>query len=269
MARLRPIAPLDLPQVPRATDFGRPPVLRWVAPTGLLVDETYQRELRRQSLALIKRIVAGWAWNRMKPPIVIEAPEGLHVIDGQHTAIAAATIGLPEIPIFLVDAGSIDERARTFVAHNRDRISMSPIDIHRALVAAGDDAALDVANVCRRAGVNIRTINQSTTVAIGDTSAVGTVGRIVRRHGVQNARRALQCLVAAGRAPITESEIIAAAHVLCAAKNTVDPERLTVAIRADGIEGLMMARARSSIERHSIWKVLAERWMARMAGRQP
>jgi hypothetical protein len=35
--------------------------------------------------------VANWDWRRFKPPVVARTATGLEVIDGQHTAIAAAS----------------------------------------------------------------------------------------------------------------------------------------------------------------------------------
>lgn len=259
MSKLRRIQPMLMPDgIAKASELGKKPVLRWVAPTDLYVDETYQRDLSRKSIKLIRGMVERFAWNRMKPPIVVDAGEALHVVDGQHTAIAAATLHIPQIPIFVVDAGSLDERARSFVGHNTDRITVSPIAIHKALQAAGDPDATDVANVCKRAGIRLRVLNQSVVPAEGDTMAIGTIQKMVARRGVLKARIALECLVKARRAPVSAEEIRAAEHLIC--EGGGDPEQLVAAIRIEGDKGLNAARAKAASERSPIWRALAARW---------
>ncbi len=64
-----------------------------VKPSTLLVDERYQRGLSERSIKLIRKIVSEWDWRAFKPPVVVDVGAGLEVIDGQHTAIGAATHG--------------------------------------------------------------------------------------------------------------------------------------------------------------------------------
>src|SRR4051812_39902397 len=76
-----------------------------VDPTRLYVDDQYQRALSRKSHALIRKIVANWDWGRFKPPVVAEEEYGFDVIDGQHTAIAAASHpGITKIPVMIIEA---------------------------------------------------------------------------------------------------------------------------------------------------------------------
>jgi hypothetical protein len=118
MSKLRAIKPMVFPDLTPATEFGPKPVAKWAAPTSLMVDGTYQRDLSDRSIRLIRRTIEGFRWNRYKPPIVVQTgPATLHVIDGQHTAIVAATLKIPEILILIVEADSLDERARAFVGH--------------------------------------------------------------------------------------------------------------------------------------------------------
>ena len=106
---LRRVAALHLPDaVPNALPPERPDV-RWVDPRSLLIEGDYQRDLSRKSVDLIRRMATGWDWAAMKPPICAETADGaLVIIDGQHTAIGAASHpAVSEIPapaprIFLV-----------------------------------------------------------------------------------------------------------------------------------------------------------------------
>lgn len=260
---LRKIKPLTLPGLKPAEVDGDLPRLKWVAPTELLVDDTYQRDLSDRSIRLIRKLIENFAWNRLKPVIVVEVkPDIYHVIDGQHTAIAAATLGVPKVPIFIVQAERVDERARAFVGHNSDRIIVSPFDIYRALLAAGDPDAVDVGNVCRRAGVRIRWISPSTALAAGDTAAVGKVRALVKRNGVMKARQILEVLVKAKRTPISAAEI-QAVEALYTADPKLDREQLARVIFIEGTAGLQKAQAKAKTDRSPVWRVLSERWQRR------
>lgn len=264
MTNLRAIKPLSFPDVAPAVVGGTRPELKWVAPTDLYVDATYQRDLSRKSFALIRSMYSGFAWNRMKPPIVVEADGKLHVVDGQHTAIAAASLGLAELPIFIVEAASVDERARAFVGHNTDRITVSPIAIYNALRAAGDPDALDVERVCARAGVRIREFTQSSAIAAGDTKAIGLIRHLIKKRGVIKARKVLECLAKAKMTPVSGGAITAAENIICLERPQVDLDKLAMVIRMDGDPGVAKARAKASGERSPFWRALMARWLRRL-----
>lgn len=265
MSELRKIKPISLAGLKPSAIGDVLPELAWAAPTDLMVDATYQRHLSDRSVRLIRKLVESFAWNRMKPPIVVKAgPASLHIIDGQHTAIVAASLGIPKIPILIVAADSVDERARAFVGHNRDRVAVSPFDIYNALVAAGDPDALDVANVCQRAKVRIRLISPSSAIAEGDTAAVGMVRALVKRRGVMKARMVLQALSLAKRAPISAAEILAADAVM-AASQPPSVEALSEVVRIDGYEGLLAAHGLAKQKKIPVYRALQERWERRLA----
>lgn len=104
------ILPKELPQL----KLGQDPEIRWVNPASLMVDESYQRDLTERSVRLIRNIILNFAWRKYKCPIVVEVGPNkeLHCIDGQHTAIAAVTLRLPAIPIFIVEAATLESYRR-------------------------------------------------------------------------------------------------------------------------------------------------------------
>lgn len=175
----RPVEAIAFPDFRPAKIMSVPPELRHVAPTSLLVDEAYQRALTDRSRKLILRIAEAWDWRKYKPPVVVETPDGLHIIDGQHTAIGAATHGgFATIPVMVVRAETIAERAEAFVGHNRDRLGVTALDLHFASIAAGDEDALTVAQVCQRAGVRLLRFSPSGGVfKPGDTMAVSAIAK--------------------------------------------------------------------------------------------
>lgn len=259
---LRPIEPIAMPEgvVPSTRDLGQRPELRWVDPKSLLVDEGYQRDLGKRSYSLIRGMMQAFAWRKMKPPIVVEVSGGLHCVDGQHTAIAAASIGIAEIPVFVVGGSTLGERADSFVAHNRDRIVMSPLDVYRAKIAAGEPGAVDTAAVCQRAGIRIRQTNQFGKIMPGDTNSVGTIQRLVARRGVQKARILLQAFVIGGRGPIGPAEIDAAEALMMVARPTVTMEQLAAVIRALGDRGVIESKMRAASERKPQKHILLQRY---------
>lgn len=264
---LRRIHALDLPDVVRP-DLGETPELIWVEPTSLWVDPTYQRDLSNNSRKLLKKIVKEFSWNRMKPPVATRAESGeIHLIDGQHTAIAAATLKLPKIPVFLVAAGALHERARSFVAHNTDRTTVSPLAVYRALLAAKDPEAMTCEAVLQKAGVTFRILNQVVETRIGDTGAVGAVQALVKDQGPMRARIVLETLVKGECVPISTAHIKAANHMLWLEDPRITADTLWPAILAEGEEALRRAQITARHRKTQTWRMLAELWTRRIHGR--
>lgn len=189
-----------------------PPTMLWVKPAELWVDETYQRALSRKSMALLTKIVSAWNWTHYKCPVVVrdEASGRLDLVDGQHTAIAAATHpDIEQIPVMVVTADQVSDRARAFLAHNRDRIAVSALQLYHSSVVAKDSEAMEVERVCAAAGVRIlRTQPPSATgYQAGETTALGSIKGLIRKRGAEHAIFVLATLREAGRAPIRADEM--------------------------------------------------------------
>lgn len=267
MTTLRAIEPISTKGLTLAPIPDQPPKIVWVGPRELVVDGTYQRELSERSRKVLIRAIEGFSWARFKLPIAVKADGALHLIDGQHSAIAAATREIAKIPVCVVTADTLDDRARAFVGHNRDRTPVSPIDIYRALLTSGDLDAQDVDRVCRRAGIRIRNLSPSSAIAEGDTSAVGVVRRLVKNRGVRKARQTLEVLVKAHRAPVTGADILASEAIFCGAtalRPDADPAALAKVIEADGDEGPEAARIAAKRVRMPFYQALAQRWLRRL-----
>lgn len=211
----RPIAPLALNGV---TPGGTPraqPIFEWVRPADLLVDDGYQRDSSERSLRLVRKIVSNWDWARYKPPVAVLTDAGLELIDGQHTAIAAATHPeIEQIPVMIVEVAERAERASAFIGHNKDRIAVTTPQLHVAALAAGDSGARAIADTARRAGVTILRAPKKKGYQPGDTLAVTAIDQLVRGRGPDGAAAVLSVLVAAEQAPITQVHIKAADYLL-------------------------------------------------------
>lgn len=215
---LRQIAPIQIPKkivpaaLPKYTVKGK-----YVPPGDLLVEEAYQRDLSVKSLNLIRRIVAGWDWCKFKPPICAELSDGrLVVIDGQHTAIAAMTHGgIEKIPVMIMPATAIAQRAEAFVSHNRDRVVMTQGQVFHAQVAAGDELACRVAAWCEEAGAFIpKNQVQKGKEQHGQITSVSEIMALGKRHDKQSFQDILLICILSGHKPIKLSLLRAAEMIV-------------------------------------------------------
>ncbi|WP_020187825.1 hypothetical protein [Methylopila sp. 73B] len=234
----RPVRALDLGAVAPNEVTSTGPIFENVDPATLLVDERYQRELSAKGRALIAKIVAGWDWRRFKPPVAVMVDDGLELIDGQHTAIAAATHpAVTTIPVMIVEAEEIADRAKAFIGHNRDRVAVSAMDLHHAAVAAGDEDALTMAQVCERARVVVRRQPPYAGAYLPrETVAIGAIRTLIDKRGALRARQILGALADANLAPITSGAIKAADFIVHDAEMApeIDLPGLSAAIVAAG-----------------------------------
>lgn len=211
---------------------GAIPRVELVDPRHLFVEDAYQRSMSGEnSTRLIRRIVGKFNWSRFKPPICVrlKAPGNpLVCIDGQHTATAAATRGLVKIPVLIVSADAVADRANAFVGHNRDRLNLTQMAIYKAELAAGDDLAKAIDRALKRAGAEVLLVSISLKEATppGKTIAVGALRVVAKNHGEAFLGRVLSILTDAGRGPIKAEEIYALAALLAA-----DPTFKDAAVR--------------------------------------
>lgn len=275
---LRPVAPICIQGIEPHTPPTGEPIFERVNPCDLLVDEAYQRDLSPKSIALIKKIVAEWDWRRFKPPVVAFADQGLQIIDGQHTAIAAACHpAINQIPVMVVEAAELAARANAFIGHNRDRLQVSAMQLHHAAVAAGDDLAVTIEQVCGRAGVTlVRSAYGSRQWKVGETQAINAVRALVDKHSAQKARQILEALVWAGLAPIAAHDVKAAEMLFSVADYTEQLEPigdggatdLATAIKALGDAADKEARVFAAAQCVPYWRALGVTWFKKCRKRR-
>lgn len=206
----RPIAALPLPSsVTPGPVASSPPTFEEVDISDLMVDPAYQRELSQRSILLIHKMVRQWDWRNFKPPVVVRSKNRFLVIDGQHTAIAAATHGgIGRLPVMVVDADSQAEQAKAFLGHNKDRVAITNSQMFFAALAAGDETAIDTRNVCDRAGATIlRNATPGRAYRPGEIASITTLVAIVRQRTAIKARRVIEICVKTKMAPIPANMI--------------------------------------------------------------
>lgn len=205
---LRHVSPITLRSAIDTTGYvSEPPELRLVDPKSLLVETVYQRDLSPKSINLIRKIVASWDWAKFKPPICSEADGKLVIVDGQHTAIAAASHpAIHQIPVMVMLAKLLERRAAAFVSHNRDRLVMTPAQIFYGDLAAGNKEARGTMECVVRAGASVPRLPVGPNDwKPGQISAVGEIRDSFRRNGAALLERMLRIAVASKVAPLSKT----------------------------------------------------------------
>ena len=258
---LRRVGALESAEGPFGSPAGAAPAVQWVSPTDLFVDETYQRNLSKRSILLIKRIVGAWDWRRFKPPIVAKTDVGFEVIDGQHTAIAAATHpDIALIPVMVVSADERATRAGAFIGHNRDRIAITSTQMYFAALTAGDEDARTIEQVCHRAGVTIlKYPPPNGYFEPGQTVAVTAIARLVERRGAMKARQVLEVLRLAEMAPVSAAAIRASELLLFDPEfaGEIEPGEITMTLMALAESADHEAKLFAATHKIPYWRALA------------
>lgn len=268
MTILRPIKPLEFDDLTPNEPVTALPRFEFVDPLILFVDETYQRSISERGRRQIRKIVQEFCWTRFKPPICchseIDNKTVLLVIDGQHTAIAAASDpNLQSIPVMIVEAPETAAQAAAFVGQNTDRTAVTPLHIFQAALIAGDEDALTAKQVCERAGVKILKLPAGTSrYGACETIAVTTIQSLVRRHTAMGARRILEVIANAQLAPITSHHIRAAEYLMVDKdhRRRFEPADLSTAIGELFLLAEDEAKILSHAHRMPFWKALAAIW---------
>jgi len=210
---VRAITPVSISGlVPGVPSTGMP-IFEFIKPTDLFVDPAYQRSIGERGLSQIRRIIEGFDWAKFKPPICAYAEhEGatvLKVLDGQHTAIAAASNpNIPEIPVMIVEAEDTAAQAKAFIGQNTQSLRVTNLQLHQAAIAAADEDALTLELTCTASNVKLlRNPNSYTGDGSRQTIAVKQIEALIARRGRVVARQVLETIANAERGPITASQI--------------------------------------------------------------
>ncbi|WP_139973695.1 DUF6551 family protein [Ochrobactrum sp. CGA5] len=267
MSTLRPIYAFSLSGIEPNTPPTGQPIFENVDPSSLFVDGAYQRDVGERGVRQIRRMIEHWDWSKYQPPVCTyaENDEGktiLKILDGQHTAIAAASHPrIDTIPVMIVEASGLEAQAKAFIGQNTDRLQVTKLQLHQAALIAGDEDALDIQKVCDRAGVRLLLANNGKYEA-GDTVAISAVSAVVKKYTAINARKILEVLAKAELAPISTPHIRAAEHLMTAPDyaDSFEPEDLTAAIVALGPKADAEAKLLAISHKIPHWKALAVTW---------
>ena len=113
-------------------------------------DETYQRVLNTPR---VTKIVDAWDDEKCGAITLARVSKDYYnVIDGQHRLEAAKLKGLKDIPAVIFYGSSTAQQANVFVGVNRDRRTLSSVQLFKASIVAGDPVAVGIDNSLRSAG---------------------------------------------------------------------------------------------------------------------
>jgi hypothetical protein len=193
----RPIETKSYGSVETPPSIGRPPKLEWLAIRALVIDPGYQRDIGSRGRRNVLRIARDFSWSKFSTVIV--SPIGgsrYAIVDGQHRVTAAALCGLDKVPCQVIEANA-REQADVFAAVNTVVTAMSPLQVHAAKLAAGDDRARRLADVCKAADVTIcRYPVPANKMKTGETLAANKLHGLLEKFGPDVLRLALKCITA-------------------------------------------------------------------------
>jgi hypothetical protein len=152
----------------------------------LTVDERYQREL---SPARVKKLAARFDRRLLGALECSRRVDGtIAVFDGQHRLELLKLKGEPSAPC-LVHQMTDREEAELFVALQRNRKALLPIERFRARVFSGDPAAKEIVGVANDAGFSI-----ATRKGAGGIRAVTALENVYRREGAAGLKATLDMI---------------------------------------------------------------------------
>lgn len=178
-------------------DHGSAPILQWVAIDDLVVDETYQRDLKPGNWKVIRKIADNFRWSMFSPVFVAPVEGGkFAIIDGQHRTHAAAAIGIEQVPCQVVPMDQ-REQAAAFAAVNGTVTKVTTWQIFKAAFAAGEKWAISCDEIARAAGCRVMMANKSHyDKKPGEIYGIRTFREIVERYDRVHIVQALSVLMA-------------------------------------------------------------------------
>lgn len=220
------------------------PKLAWLPLSALRINRTYQRSLTPKSVKLIRQMVASFDWARLKALSVLEMGGGVYeVLDGQHTAIAAASHGgIPKLPCLISSRRSTEAAAAAFVDLNTQRVALSPMQIFWAAVASGDEVSADVVAGVKHGGGRLVFVQPSSVHwREGDTMAIGALKKLAEEGGVAYVKRVIACGKAARLKPISRDFVAACGEIMWFrySDRGVSDQRIVDLVRIHGMVKLL------------------------------
>lgn len=194
MSDLLPIIPLP-DAVDRSAVKGSVGSLTMVRIADLRVDMTYQRNITTGSVRNIRTICREFDWAKFLPVVVIRSGDTFSLVDGQHRATAAATLGITEVPAYVLSCTPA-EAAAAFASINGNVTPVEAIDIWFAELAAGAPDAVAIQRCLDAASVKLTRRKEG--FAVGETRSINVLRRAFDFYGAALLTTILQCITETG-----------------------------------------------------------------------
>lgn len=173
------------------------PEFRWVKPSELFVDESYQRPLSEERVWLI---ATTFTWKLYDPLWVGNRGSKLFVVDGRHRLAAASILGpdlIPQVPIQLRRTQNVEEEALTFVELTEKRRKMTSAQRFAAKLVFRDPMAVELNSILSKHKFKVVSENfggSAMAAAPNEITAVGTLEKIYRAGGRARVSAVLQII---------------------------------------------------------------------------
>jgi hypothetical protein len=170
-------------------------MLQWISISDLVIDPSYQRPIVGKGRRNVDQIARSFSWSCFAPVVVSPVEGGkFAIIDGQHRTTAAALAGFDTVPCQIVIAAQ-QEQAAAFKAINGITTAISPMALQAAALVAKEPWAVEMADVCSRAEVELlRYPVPMDKQSPGQTMAVGALSQCLKSYGADTLITALQCV---------------------------------------------------------------------------
>jgi hypothetical protein len=153
--------------IPSSRDPGPEPTLGMLPIASLVVDEEYQRPIARDGRRAIEKIAAAFEWTKFSTVVVAPVSGSRYaIIDGQHRTSAAKLLGITAVPCQIVNLDRAGQ-ASAFSAINGSVTKVTPWNIYKAAMAAGEAWAVSAMRVCEAAGCKLMTNNATASTKQG------------------------------------------------------------------------------------------------------
>lgn len=161
-----------------------PGTLEFIPKNILNVDPAYQRALMDKRAI---KLAAEWSWVACGALIIAKRGRKYWVVDGQHRVAAAMKrADIDRLPCVVFDMGDTENEAQGFLDANTNRRPMFSIERFKALVMAGNDAALYVDTLFDDLGISfgkgpkqLRSVAWALRIAEQDRETFEVVIRLV------------------------------------------------------------------------------------------
>ncbi len=267
---------------PAAFDPGPAPMQQWIKIEQLVVDDSYQRDLKPGNWKAIRNIAANFKWSRFSPVFCAPIEGGLFaIIDGQHRTHAAAMCGFDTVPCQIVQM-SKDEQAASFAAVNGMVTKITSLNLHKAALAAGEAWAVQAHKVAEDAGCKLMISNRTVHgKKPGEIYAPKAFAKLIETRKPEAITKALRILMAAdGYRDVLEiwdtSILIPLVAGMTVEPATLDDPRMVRCLEdfdlwtvMDGLSAELKRRLRLALPyepKKAMFQSAVEKWISRYFG---
>lgn len=142
--------------------IGAPGSLKYIRKDLILVDLNYQRDLETNK---VKKIAAEWNWVALGALILARRDKKLYVVDGQHRLYAALMReDIKSLPCVVFESAGVEREAKDFVSIQKNRMAMMSWDVYKALLASGDETALELEKIVNSSGRSVSKRNSNSSI---------------------------------------------------------------------------------------------------------